>query len=111
VLVDKPLTPIEAAYLSAIKALCDKNGATLALIYEPFADHQDPDTIEMPRQLLALDVPIIAETRNRMFGSAPIEKIRQYYSDYFHFNSNGAREAAKIYEPAVGALLGQLGMD
>lgn len=107
VLVDKPLTPIEAAYIPAIKTLCDRNGATLALMNEPFANHEDPDTIELPRQLLALGVPIIVETRNRMFGKAHEETINRYYSDYFHFNSNGAREATQAYEPVIESILAE----
>jgi hypothetical protein len=109
VLIDNPLSPTEAAYLPAIKALCSKNNAKLAFMYEPFADHQNPNIIEVPRQLLALDVPIIAETRNRMFGDATIEKMRQYYSDYFHFNSNGSREGTRLYAPAIESLLAKLG--
>ena len=109
VLVDRPLTPIEGVYLPAIKKLCDQNGAMLALMNEPFANRQDPDTVEVPRQLVALGIPIIVETRNCMFGKTPEETILQYYSDYFHFNSNGAREGAKVYAPAIETLLGQKG--
>jgi hypothetical protein len=106
-LIDAPLTPMQSAYLPAIKALCEKNGAVLALLKQPLAEHQDPDVIRVSRQVIALGIPIVATSRTRMFDHAPIEKIRQHYFNYFHFNSNGARRAAQAYAPALAALLRQ----
>ena len=37
VLTDRPLTPIESAYLPAIRTLCEKNGAILAFMMLPMA--------------------------------------------------------------------------
>ena len=104
-LIDTPLTPIEAAYLPAIKALCEKNGAQLVLLKQPFADHQDPRVIRVSRQVIALGIPIVAATRDRMFGNASKDKIREYYYNYFHLNSNGARRTAQAYAPALRELL------
>jgi hypothetical protein len=108
-LTDAPLTPLEAAYLPAIKALCERNGAVLALLKQPFAEHQDPRVIAVSRQVVALGIPIIATSRQRMYGEATVDQIRTQYYNYFHQNSNGARRAAQAYAPALGELLGQRG--
>ena len=42
VLTDRPFTPIESAYLPAIKALCEKNGAILAFMLIPMANSAGP---------------------------------------------------------------------
>ena len=39
--------------------------------------------------------PIVAASLETMFGDAPAERIRENYSNYIHFNSNGARLSAK----------------
>jgi len=36
-LTDRPFTSIESAYLPAIKALCERNGAVLAFMQLPMA--------------------------------------------------------------------------
>jgi hypothetical protein len=105
VLTDKALTPIESAYLPAIKALCEKNGALLAFMTLPMATSQGP--IEISSQVLALGVPIIAASTESMFGNIPIERIKENYFDHLHFNSNGARRSAQVYGPALQTLLQQ----
>jgi hypothetical protein len=106
---DTPLTPIETTYLPAIKSLCEKNGVELAMMMEPIADDDDPRRIVVSRQVLALGIPIMAASRERTFGDAPIDRIREYYSNYIHFNSNGARRNAEVYGPVLQAILARSG--
>ena len=105
VLTDWPLTPMEAAYLSATKALCEKNGAILVLMKQPFAEHQDARVMEVSRQVMALGIPIVATSRARMFDHASAQQIKSNYYNYFHLNSNGARRDAQAYAPAFAELL------
>ena len=105
VLTDTSSTPIESAYLPAIKALCEKNGVALALMQLPIANNPDRHAIAVSSQVLAFGIPIIAASLERMFGDAPTERIREYYTNYIHFNSNGARLSAKVYGPALQMLL------
>src|ERR1700722_18749285 len=107
VLTDRALTPIESAYLPAIKALCEKNNAVLALMKLPMADSQGP--IEISRQVLALGIPIVAASLESMFGDIPTERIKENYSNHIHFNANGARRSAEAYGPALQALLQRTG--
>jgi hypothetical protein len=103
VLTDRALTPIESAYLPAIKALCEKNNAILALMMLPMADSNGP--IQVSSQVLALGIPIVAASLESMFGSIPTERIEENYFDHLHLNANGARRSAEIYGPALQALL------
>jgi hypothetical protein len=105
ILTDRPLTPIESAYLPAIKTLCEKNGALLAFMQLPMADSQGP--IEISRQVLALGVPIVAASSEMMFGNVSSEHIKENYYDHLHFNSNGSRRSAEVFGPALQALLQQ----
>lgn len=105
VLTDKPLTPIESTYLPAIKRLCEDNGVTLAIMMLPIADNQGP--VEVSRQVLALGIPIIAASLKSMFGGITNSQIKENYSNYIHFNSNGARRAAQVFGPPLQALLQQ----
>jgi lysophospholipase L1-like esterase len=107
VLTDRALTPIESAYLPAIKALCEKNNAALALMKLPMADSQSP--IEISSQVLALGIPIVAASLESMFGDIPAERVKENYSNYIHFNANGARRSAETYGPALQALLQRTG--
>jgi hypothetical protein len=104
-LTDRPLTPIESAYLPAIKTLCEKNGAILALMQLPMANSEGP--IEISSQVLALGVPIIAASSEMMFGNISAEHIKENYYDHLHFNSNGSRRSAEVFGPALQALLQQ----
>ena len=106
-LIDAPLTPIEAAYLPAIKALCEKNGAVLVLMKQPFAERQDPKIIELSRQIIALGIPIVATSRERLFGDTPKAEVVKFYHNYFHLNSNGARRDAQAFAPALSEFLRQ----
>jgi hypothetical protein len=103
VLTDRALTPIESAYLPAIKALCEKNGAALAILMLPMTNSQGPT--EVSRQVLALGIPIVAASLESMFGDIPTERINENYFDHIHFNANGARRSAEAYGPALQALL------
>ncbi|MFZ3328967.1 MAG: hypothetical protein WA231_25210 [Methylocella sp.] len=103
VLTDRPFTPIESAYLPAIKALCEKNGATLAFMLIPMANSEGP--IEISSQVLALGVPIIAASSEMMFGNISADRIKENYYDHLHFNSNGARRSAAVFGPAFQTLL------
>jgi hypothetical protein len=105
VLTDRPLTPIESAYLPAIKALCEKNGALLAFMQLPMANSEGP--IEISSQALALRVPIIAASSEMMFGNISADHIKENYYDRLHFNSNGSRRSAEVFGPALQALLQQ----
>jgi lysophospholipase L1-like esterase len=107
VLTDRPLTPIESAYLPAIKALCEKNGAALAILMLPMTNSQGPT--EVSRQVLALGIPIVAASLESMFGDIPTERIKENYFDHIHFNANGARRSAEAYGPALQALLQRTG--
>jgi hypothetical protein len=107
VVTDTALTPIEAAYLPAIKALCEKNGAALAIMMLPMANSEGP--MEISRQVLALGIPIMAASLESMFGDIPSERIKENYFDHIHFNANGGRRSAAVYGPALGALLQQTG--
>jgi hypothetical protein len=104
-LTDRALTPIESAYLPAIKALCDKNGAILAFMLLPMAASQGP--MEISSQVLALGAPIIAASSEFMFGNLPPERIKENYFDRLHLNSNGARRSAEVFGPALQLLLQQ----
>jgi hypothetical protein len=103
VLTDGELTPIESAYLPAIKTLCERNGAVLAFMMLPIANSQGP--MDVSRQVLALGIPIMAASLESMFGDVPIERIKENYFDHIHFNANGARRSAEVYGPALQALL------
>ena len=105
VLTDRPLTPIESAYLPAIKALCEKNGAGLAFMLMPMANSKGP--IEISSQVLALGVPVIAASSEMMFGKISAEDIKENYYDHLHFNSNGSRRSAEVFGPALQTLLQQ----
>jgi hypothetical protein len=104
-LTDRGLTPIESAYLPAIKALCEKNGAILAIMKLPMADSDE--SMKISSQVLALGIPIVAASSKSMFGDIPIERRKYNYSTYIHFNSNGARRSAEVFGPALQALLQQ----
>lgn len=104
-LTDKALTPIESAYLPAIKALCEKNGATLVFLKLPMADSKGP--VEVSSQVLALGVPIVAASLESMFGDIPTERIEENYFDHLHLNANGARRSAEVFGPALQSLLQQ----
>jgi hypothetical protein len=104
VLIDRPLTPIESAYLPVIKTLCEKNGALLAFMLLPMATSQGR-TIEISNQVAALGVPIIASSPESMFGNIPSDRIKENYFDYLHLNSNGARRSAQVFGPALQTLL------
>jgi hypothetical protein len=106
-LVDEPITSVEAAYLPAIKALCEKNGAVLVLLKQPYAEHQDPTAITVSKQVYAYGIPIVAQSRSSMFGNVPWMRVREQYYNYFHLNANGARRAAQAYASALGDLLNQ----
>ena len=106
-MTNRALTPIESAYLPAIKALCEKHNAVLALMKLPMADSQGP--IEISRQVLALGIPIVAASLESMFGDIPTERIKENYSNHIHFNANGARRSAEAYGPALQALLQRTG--
>ena len=103
VLTNRALTPIELAYLPAIKRLCEENGAMLAFMMLPLATSQEP--IEISSQVLALGVPIIAASPESMFGNIPPERIKENYFDPLHLNSNGARRSAQVFGPALQTLL------
>jgi hypothetical protein len=105
ILTDRPFTPIESAYLPAIKALCEKNGAILAFMKLPMANSKGP--IEISSQVLALGVPIIAATSEMMFGNISPDRIKENYYDHLHFNSNGSRRSAEVFGPALQTLLQQ----
>ena len=105
ILTDRPFTPIESAYLPAIKALCEKNGAILAFMKLPMANSKGP--IEISNQVLALGVPIIAATSEMMFGNISPDRIKENYYDHLHFNSNGSRRSAEVFGPALQTLLQQ----
>ena len=109
VVTDRALTPIESAYLPAIKSLCAKNGAVLALMLLPIATDNQPRAIEVSNQALALGIPIIATSLGSMFGEETAGRREEFYSNYIHFNANGARQSAKVYGPALQALVGQAG--
>jgi hypothetical protein len=100
---DGALTPIKSAYLPAIKALCEKNGAALAILMLPMTNSQGPT--EVSRQVLALGIPIVAASLESMFGEIPTERIKENYFDHIHFNANGARRSGEVYGPALQALL------
>jgi hypothetical protein len=102
-LTDRMLTPIESAYLPAIKTLCEKNGAALVLMMLPMADSKEP--MKISSQVLALGIPIIAASPQSMFGNIPTEQKKYNYSTYIHFNSNGARRSAEVFGPTLQALL------
>jgi hypothetical protein len=103
VLTDKPLTPIESAYLPAINRLCEHNGAVLVIMMLPMAGSQGP--MEISNQVLALGIPIIAASTESMFGDIPSARVKENYFDHIHFNSNGARRSSQVYGPALQALL------
>jgi hypothetical protein len=103
VVTDRPLTPIEAAYLPAIKTLCDQNGATLSFMLLPMAASTGP--IEVSKQVLALGAPIIAASSASMFGEIPADQIKENYFDRLHLNSNGARRSSVVFGPAFQTLL------
>ena len=103
ILTDRPLTSIESAYLPAIKALCERNGAILAFMQLPMANSQGP--IELSRQVLALGVPVIAASTEMMFGNVSADHIKENYFDHLHFNSNGSRRSAEVFGPALQELL------
>jgi hypothetical protein len=105
ILTDRPLTPIESAYLPAIRTLCEKNGAILAFMLLPIANSEGP--IEISSQVLALGVPIITASSQMMFGNISAERIKENYYDHLHFNSNGSRRSAQVFGPALQALLQQ----
>ena len=107
VVTDGALTPIESAYLPAIKALCEKNGAALAILLLPMTD--SPGPIDVSRQVLALGIPIMAASLESMFGDVPTERIKENYFDHIHFNANGARRSAEVYGPALQAMLQRTG--
>jgi hypothetical protein len=106
VLTDTALTPIESAYLPAIKTLCEKNDAVLAFMMLPMATSQGP--IEISSQVLALGVPIMAASPESMFGKIPLERIKENYFDPLHLNSNGARRSSRVFGPALQTLLEQI---
>jgi hypothetical protein len=108
-LTNAPLTEIESAYLPAIKALCEKNGAALALMIQPRGDAAERRTIEVSRAVLALRIPVIAVSLERMFGNATTEQIREHYEDGRHFNANGMRQSARVYAAALEELLEKAG--
>jgi hypothetical protein len=103
VMTDRPFTPIESAYLPAIKALCERNDAILAFMQIPMANSEG--TIEISSQVLALGVPIIAASSEMMFGNISSDRIKENYYDHLHFNSNGARRSAAVFGPAFQTLL------
>ena len=105
ILTDRPFTPIESAYLPAIKALCEKNGAILAFMQLPIANSEGP--LKISNQVLALGVPIIAASSEMMFGNISAEHIKENYYDHLHFNSNGSRRSAEVFGPALQTLLQQ----
>ncbi|MGC2786079.1 MAG: hypothetical protein WA397_20060 [Roseiarcus sp.] len=105
ILTDRPFTPIESAYLPAIRTLCEKNGAILAFMLLPMANSKGP--IEISRQVLALGVPIVAASSEMMFGNISAEHIKENYYDHLHFNSNGSRRSADVFGPALQTLLQQ----
>jgi hypothetical protein len=102
-MTDRPFTPIESAYLPAIKALCERNDAILAFMQIPMANSEG--TIEISSQVLALGVPIIAASSEMMFGNISSDRIKENYYDHLHFNSNGARRSAAVFGPAFQTLL------
>jgi hypothetical protein len=106
-LTDTPLTPIESAYLPAIRTLCERNGALLAFMKLPMAT--SPGPIKISSQVLALGVPIIAASLESMFGDISAQRIEENYYDHLHFNSNGTRRSAEVFGPALQALLQQSG--
>jgi hypothetical protein len=106
VLTDTALTPIERAYLPAIKALCKENGAMLAFMMLPLATSQEP--IEVSSQVLALGAPIVAASPESMFGNISSERIKENYFDPLHLNSNGARRSSQVFGPALQTLLEQI---
>jgi hypothetical protein len=103
ILTDRPLTSIESAYLPAIKALCERNGAILAFMQLPMANSQGP--IELSSQVLALGVPVIGASTEMMFGKVSADRIKENYFDRLHFNSNGSRRSAEVFGPALQELL------
>ena len=103
VLTDSALTPIESAYLPAIKTLCEKNGAALVIMMLPMANSKE--SMKISSQVLALGIPILAASTKSMFGNIPPEQDKYNYSTYIHFNSNGARRSAEVFGPALRALL------
>jgi hypothetical protein len=108
-LTDEPLTPIESTYLPAIKALCEKNGAVLALMLPPEATVRDKSKIEISRQALALGIPIMAATLDMLFGDVSDGSVKDHYSDQRHLNKNGARQGAKAFATPLQVLLTQAG--
>jgi hypothetical protein len=106
VLISRALTPIELAYLPAIKALCEEHGAMLVFMRLPLATSQEP--IEISNQVLALGAPIIAASPESMFGNVSSERIKENYFDPLHLNSNGARRSAQVFGPALQTLLDQI---
>ena len=106
-MTDRALTPIESIYLPAIKALCEKHGAALAILMLPMTNSSGP--IDVSRQVLALGIPIMAASLESMFGDLPPERIEENYFDHIHFNANGERRSAEVYGPALQALLQRTG--
>jgi hypothetical protein len=106
VLTNRALTPIELAYLPAIKALCEEHGAMLVFMRLPLATSQE--SIEISSEVLALGAPIIAASPESMFGNISSERIKENYFDPLHLNSNGARRSAQVFGPTLQTLLEQI---
>jgi hypothetical protein len=105
IVTDAPLSPIESAYLPALKALCEKNGAELVIMRLPLASAPDRKVVEVSRAVLSLGVPIMVASLNRMFGDVPELRIQEQYYDARHFNFNGMQQSADAYAPALQTLL------
>ena len=73
----------------------------------PMANNRAP--MDVSSQVLALGIPIVAASLESMFGDDPTERIEKNYFDHYHFNENGARRSAKVYGPALQALLQRTG--
>jgi hypothetical protein len=102
---EEHLSNIEAAYLPAIRSLCEKHGAKLAFVRFPMADLSERSGIKISREGLNAGLPLIAADLDMLFGDKmSLNAIKRFYRDKAHFNRVGTGVAARGFAPALKEL-------
>jgi len=104
-LSDEPLGSLEAAYIPALRKLCEEHGARLILMQQPKLREEEFKKAPIPTAALDLNVPILYSTIQSLFNTTDASVLKNYFQNPSHLNANGAKQNAYGIAPAIAALL------
>ena len=105
---DDVTTPYQRTYLEHTLRLAEEHGTRVAILSPPlWRDRRTArPIIRLPRELLEQhNVPLIAQSGEALFGSAPDSDIQSYFYNANHMNPNGTSRVTGAIAPHIRQLL------